>query len=63
LARLSELQFDKTITCTVTNAEKSNDGEYSVTDDNLREFTAYSDSIKYVQNDRVSVLVPNGDFS
>jgi hypothetical protein len=31
-ARLSELRFDKTIVCTITDVSKRDSGEYTVTD-------------------------------
>ena len=62
LQRLSEINFDKTITCTVVDATNANEGSYSVSDGS-RTFTAVSGNISYKKNDQVNVLIPMNDFS
>lgn len=59
--RLSELQFDKTINCQITNTSAAHKGEYEVTD-GATTFTAYSRDVTYKTGDSVYVTIPNGDF-
>ena len=44
--RLSELQFDKTINCQITDTSTADKGEYEVTD-GATTFTAYSRDVTY----------------
>jgi hypothetical protein len=53
--------YDKTLTCTITNADNKDKGEYTVTDGSST-FTAYSENTGYTVNTVVYVTVPNGDF-
>lgn len=59
--RLSELQFDKTINCQITDTSAADKGEYEVTD-GATTFTAYSRDVTYKVGDSVYVTIPNGDF-
>lgn len=59
--RLSELQFDKTINCQITDTSAADKGEYEVTD-GATTFTAYSRDVTYKTGDSVYVTIPNGDF-
>lgn len=59
--RLSELQFDKTINCQITDTSAADKGEYEVTD-GATTFTAYSRDVTYKTDDSVYVTIPNGDF-
>lgn len=61
-ARLSELRFDKTIVCTITDISKRASGEYTVTDGTVT-FQALSDSSDYTDGSQVQVLIPNGDWT
>lgn len=59
---IEDIHFDKTITCTVIDASKADNDEYTVTDGSI-EFTATGNGVKYNKNARVYVTVPQGDFS
>lgn len=61
--RIANLDYDKTIVCTITdisNAEKQN--LYTVTDGSTT-FQAQGDGGIYAVNDQVRVLIVNGDFT
>lgn len=60
--KIKGIQFDKTINCTIIDAEQAKDGLYRVTDGSTK-FYAYSASTDYKKNDAVYVTVPNGDFN
>ena len=60
--RLDKLQFDKTITCKIINAENSEEGMYIV-DDGSTQFIAYSENATYSEGTWVYVTIPNGDFN
>ena len=60
--KIKGIQFDKTINCTIIDAERAKDGLYKVTDGSTK-FYAYSASTDYKKNDAVYVTVPNGDFN
>lgn len=60
--RLDTLQFDKTITGKIINAENSDEGIYIV-DDGSTQFLAYSENATYSEGTWVYVTIPNGDFS
>lgn len=55
-------QLDKDVTkiCTITNIDKRSTGEYTVKDE-VVEYQAYSADSSLALNDRVYVLVPNGN--
>lgn len=59
--RLSELEFDKTIICTVIDASNAENGEYEVTD-GATTFSAYSKDVTFKEEDSVYVTIPNGDY-
>ena len=62
-ATTSNLAFDKTIECEVTNADKRDEGRYTVKSDNAQ-FEAFVTADKtYYVHDIVYVTVPGGDFS
>ena len=62
-ATTSNLAFDKTIECEVTNADKRDENRYTVKSDNAQ-FEAFSTADKtYYVHDIVYVTVPGGDFS
>ena len=60
--RLSELQFDKTISCQITDTTAADKGEYIVSDGS-NTFTAYSKDVTFKKGDSVYVTIPNGDFN
>ena len=61
-SRLSEIKFDQTIICTITDISKRDQGEYTVTDGSIT-FQAFSDSKNYSNNSQVQVLIPSGDWT
>ena len=60
--QIKKVDYDKTILCTITNADNAEQGEYTVTDGSSH-FLAYSADKKYKKNDNVYVLIPEGDFN
>lgn len=60
--RMSELQFDKTISCQIVDNSAADRGEYSVSDGSTT-FIAYSKDVTFKQGDNVYVTIPNGDFN
>ena len=60
--QIKKVDYDKTILCTITNADNADQGEYTVTDGSSH-FLAYSADKKYKKNDNVYVLIPEGDFN
>ena len=61
-SKVDQIQFDKTEICTIIDASKRDDGQYTVTTGSIN-FEAYSESTKYRKNDTVRVTIPNGDYS
>lgn len=59
--QIQNVNYDKTILCTITNADNADDGEYTVSDGSSH-FIAYSTS-KYKVKDNVYVLIPEGDYN
>ena len=59
--RIQGLEFDRTISATIINADNSKDGEYTVSDGSSS-FLAYSENTNYKVDEQVYVTVPNGDF-
>ena len=59
---LQNLQFDKTVVCTITSNSNAAKGEYTVSDGSTS-FLAYSDNTEYAVNTTVYVNIPNGDFA
>ena len=50
--RISEISFDKTILCTISNDSKKESGEYTVTDGAVS-FQAFCDNDKYQEGHKV----------
>lgn len=61
-ARIGDLEYDKTIVCTVTDATEHERGKYIVTDGSVT-FEAYGDYTNYSVNSQVQVVIPGGDWS
>lgn len=59
--RLNDLEFDKTLKCSIVDSSQAAKGEYTVTDGSST-FLAYSDYDKYRVGNKVYVTVPNGDM-
>lgn len=61
--RLNEIQFDKTVLCTIVSQDEDDKTKYWVTDGSLR-FEAFSDSNneEYANKSQVYVLVPEGNY-
>ena len=59
--RIGQLGLNKIIVCQITNITNRTKGEYGVTMENTT-FKAYSVLDTYNLNDRVYVLIPNGDY-
>lgn len=61
--RLNEIQFDKTVLCTIVSQDEDDKTKYWVTDGSLR-FEAFSnsDSDEYLNKSQVYVLVPEGNY-
>lgn len=60
--RLADLQYDKTLICTIEDVSKAEAGEYTVSDTSSK-FQAFSENTKYTKGTRVYVTVPNGDMN
>ena len=60
--RISEVSFDKTILCTITDNSKKENGEYTVTDGSVS-FQAFSESNKYQKGHQVYVQIPMGNYA
>lgn len=60
--RLSSLDFDKTLICTIVSDENAKSGTYTVTD-GMTTFDAFSEVTSYTENTKVYVQVPNGDMA
>ena len=54
--RLSALEFDKTLVCTIESVEDAKNGAYKVTD-GVSHFTAYSENVEYKVNTKVYVQI------
>ena len=61
--RLQQLNFDNTIVCTVVDNSKREEGEYTVEYQDSVRLTAYSENKTYLNDSKVYVLVPEGDWS
>lgn len=59
--RIEQLGLNKIIVCQITDITNRLKGEYGVTKENTA-FKAYSILDTYNLNDRVYVLIPNGDY-
>ena len=62
LQRISEVNFDKTIVCTITDDTDRANGHYVVTDGSIQ-FDAYAENTYYTINDKVYVQIPLNDWS
>lgn len=60
-ARLSTLEYDKTISCTVSNISNAAKGIYEVTSQ-ASTFEAFGPPNEYSLNDQVYVVIPENDF-
>lgn len=60
--RLTQLAYDKTIVCTITDNSNAKNGVYQVSDGSVK-FQAQSENTDYRINDQVRVQVPNGDMT
>lgn len=61
-AKLRDLNFDTTLTCTVIDDSSADLGTYVVSDGSVK-FTAYSTDTTYKNNDQVYVSIPNNDYT
>ena len=59
--RLNDLEYDKTIKCTIADNSNAARGEYTVTD-GVSTFLAYSNDTTYSVDQKVYVNIPNGDM-
>ena len=59
--RLSAISFDKTISCTITDASNGKEGKYEVSDGS-QYFIAYSEITTYRKNEQVYVTIPEGNY-
>lgn len=60
-ARMSNLEFNITKTCTIVDIKQRKQGKYTVSDGSVR-FEALSEDTSYNLDDSVLVLIPNGDY-
>lgn len=58
---ISKVSFDKTILCSIENADNSANGIYTV-NDGSSSFEAYSTNTDYKEGMSVYVLIPEGDY-
>jgi len=61
-AKLHDLKYDKTITCTIEDDTNKEKGEY-ICSDGSSKFIAYSDVTTYKNGISVYVTVPDGDYN
>ena len=60
--RLEDVNFDRTIICTIVDDKDKKNGCYVVSDGTIK-FKAYTNDTSYKTDDQVRVSVLNGDFS
>jgi hypothetical protein len=60
-ARMNNLEFNITKTCTIVDIKLRKQGKYIVSDGSVR-FEALSEDTSYNLDDSVLVLIPNGDY-
>lgn len=60
-ARMNNLEFNITKTCTIVDIKQRKQGKYTVSDGSVR-FEALSEDTSYNLDDSVLVLIPNGDY-
>ena len=61
-SRIANLDFDKTVICTITDDSDKDNGHYVVNDGSIS-FDAYSENTEYAANDSVYVTIPRGDYT
>jgi len=61
-SRIANLDFDKTVICTITDDSDKDNGHYVVNDGSIS-FDAYSENTEYATNDSVYVTIPRGDYT
>lgn len=62
--RLSEMNFDTTIICTIIDDKDKDKGRYRAKNNENLTFDVYCNAeTKYSKNDQVYVLIPQGDYS
>lgn len=59
--KIESIRFDETINAVITNADKAEYGEYTVST-GAASFKAYGNDAKYVLNDKVMVTIPQGNY-
>lgn len=60
-SKMNDLEFDKTLVCSIVSVINPIKGEYRVTD-GASTFVAYSENIEYKEGAKVYVQVPQGDM-
>lgn len=60
--RIEQLELNKIVVCRIIDISHRSKGEYGVEKENVT-YKAYSDAATYSLNERVYVLIPNGDFN
>ena len=58
MQRISEMEFDKTIVCTIVDDSQKNKGYYQITDNGIVIYDAYSENTSYNKGDKVYVSFP-----
>jgi hypothetical protein len=61
--RIQNLEYDKTIICTITDISHAAQNKYKVSENGTTFFEAQGDGTTYAVGDQVRVLVLNGDFT
>lgn len=59
---LNGISYDKTVTCTIVDASKRENGEYIVSDGSI-DFVAYSSIKTYRNGNTVYVMIPEGNYN
>jgi hypothetical protein len=62
-ARLNEVSFDKTIECTILERFEEEPSKYWATNGSINIEVYASDDKEYKVNDKVYVVIPNGDYA
>lgn len=60
--RMSEISYDQTKVCTITDTENALIGQYTVSD-GTSSFLAYASETSYLIGTQVYVMIPNGDMN
>lgn len=61
-ASVQQVNFDRTIICTITDASKAKEGVYQVSDGSVK-FEAHAEETNYREKDQVRVQIPDGDMT